>query len=158
MTQPDTDASQTPDREPPHRESPDRRTVPVRLSLLVAAVVACLGLLAPLAIWLDGTLGLLAAAIAAAACLLGAAGALVVDARFPGVQYALHRVLGGAILRMAVPLAVALPLHLADGPLAGAGLVYYLLAFYPLCLAIDTALTLPQKSMPGGSRGSLEGS
>jgi hypothetical protein len=46
-------------------------------------------------------------------------------------------------LRMAIPLASVMVFHLVGGPLVQAGLLYYFLFFYPLCLAVETALSLP---------------
>jgi hypothetical protein len=51
--------------------------------------------------------------------------------------------------RMGIPLVPALAIHLAGGPLANAGLLYYLLVFYPITLAVDVALSLPSTSRAG---------
>ncbi len=53
--------------------------------------------------------------------------------------------------RMGVPLAGALMLQMSPGPLAEAGVMYYLLVFYPITLAIETLLSLPPSKAPSKS-------
>ena len=63
---------------------------------------------------------------------------------------AIANVLVGMMLRMGMPLGVALAVHLRGGLLAGGGFLYYLLLFYPVTLGVETALTLPRS---GGAAG-----
>jgi len=58
-----------------------------------------------------------------------------------GPQRALAALVIGIFARMGVPLGFGLAIHLNNGPLAQAGLLYYLLAFYPVTLAIDPTLS-----------------
>jgi hypothetical protein len=60
-----------------------------------------------------------------------------------GPKHALAALLAGMAARMGIPLAFGLAIHLQGGPLAEAGLLYYLLVFYPVALAAETALSLP---------------
>lgn len=49
----------------------------------------------------------------------------------------------GMIARSGLPFAVGAMVHLQGGPLAQAGLLWYLLVFYPIALAAGTVLSLP---------------
>jgi hypothetical protein len=96
-----------------------------------------------------GRPGWAAATAAATACYLGAASALAVGRCFPGPQNAWKGVLAGMLPRMGIPLGFALFVYWRGGPLAEAGSLYCLLAFYPLALAVETLLWLPEA---GGKR------
>ena len=115
----------------------------VQSAVLGLAVLAAYAVVAPVAGLLSGADGLAAAAVAAGLCLLGAILALLVCRSFRGPQRAWQGVLAGMLPRMGVPLAFALVLHLRGGPLAEAGLLVYLVVFYPVTLSLETALTLP---------------
>lgn len=64
-------------------------------------------------------------------------------AEFLRGPYLLVGWLGGMAIRLAVPLACALAAHVRGGWLAEAGLLYYLAAFYPPTLLVETLLSLP---------------
>jgi len=98
---------------------------------------------APVAWWTRGAMGLLAAGIAAAVCLLGAVGALLLNARCRGPSRALHGVVCSMAVRTGLPLVLAIALRFQEGALFKAGGVYYLLVFYLAALAIETPLSLP---------------
>jgi hypothetical protein len=49
----------------------------------------------------------------------------------------------GMALRTGVPFVVGIAVHLHGGPLAQAGLLWYLLMFYPIALVVGTILSLP---------------
>ena len=66
---------------------------------------------------------------------------------FPRPDQAMTRILFGMFVRMGVPLAFCAMVTLNGGPLADAGLVYYLLATYLVMLAVDTWLTFPRTSV-----------
>ena len=89
-----------------------------------------------------------AAGVAAASCLLGAATALVVSHLLREPQHAMAALLVATTARMGVPLLVGLVAYLRGGPLAEAGLLYYLLVFYPVTLAVEIGLSLPQRRQP----------
>jgi len=59
--------------------------------------------------------------------------------------------------RMGIPLAFALACHLRGGLLADAGLLYYLLLFYPVTLGVETAWLLPGRSAAAAAPGPQEG-
>ena len=61
------------------------------------------------------------------------------------------------VLRMGIPLAIVVILHLVGGPLVQAGLLYYFLLFYPLTLAVETTLSLPSARSPRPSAGEGQG-
>ena len=125
-------------------------------AVLVVTVLVGYVLVAPVAGLLSGVAGLGSAATAAGLCLLGAGLALIACRPLRGPKYAFHRVLIGMLLRMGVPLVSALVLQLQGGALAKAGLLIYLLVFYPVTLCMETLLTLPS-SGPPPRRGGVSG-
>lgn len=112
--------------------------------LLGLAVVLVYAVLAPVAVCCNGPAGLWAAAAAGAFCLGGAALALVASYLLCGPKYALHGLLVAMAARMGIPLSLGLACQLYGGVLAEAGLLYYLMVFYPVTLGVETALSLPQ--------------
>ena len=102
----------------------------------------------PVAILLRGWEGLAAAAAAAVFCLAGATIALVVSHLFRRPKQVLAGMLLGMAARMGIPLGFGLACHLHAGALAQAGLLYYLLVFYPVTLGIETVLSLPHGQKP----------
>jgi hypothetical protein len=119
------------------------RGVAVRVTALGVVVLAALAATAPVAVRLGGVLALAAATIAAMLCLTGAAVALIVVDRFRTPNGALAALWIGMVVRTGVPFAAGMAIHLYGGPLAQAGLLCYLLAFYPIVLAMGTFLSLP---------------
>ena len=119
------------------------RGVAVRVTMLGAAVLAAFAVAAPVAVRLGGSLALAAAAIAAVLCLAGSAVALVIVDRLRTPSGALAALWIGMIIRTGVPLAIGMAIHLHGGPLAQAGLLWYLLLFYLIALAVGTFLSLP---------------
>jgi hypothetical protein len=119
------------------------RGVAVRLMVLGIVVLAVYALAAPVAICLSGFIALAAAALAAGLCLTGAAAALLVADRLRGPGGALAALWLGMALRMGVPFGAGVTIHLHGGPLAQAGLLWYLLVFYPITLVVGTVLSLP---------------
>ncbi len=90
-----------------------------------------------------GNAGLAAMTLAAVLCLAGASAAMAVCHLLRKPRQALASLFFGTILRLGIPLAPGLIFHLHGGLLAEAGLLYYLLLFYPLTLAAGTILSLP---------------
>jgi hypothetical protein len=111
-------------------------------ALLIAVALLVWLATCPLAYWVSGTPGLLAAAVAAGICLLGAGLALGIAALFRGPAAAMHGMMLGMLARMVFPLLLGVTLYLKVPALAAAGLIYYLLVFYMATLAIDTLLLL----------------
>ena len=119
------------------------RSIAARATMLGAVVLAALAAAAPVAIRLGGFLALAAAAMAAVLCLAGAAVALGIVDRFRTPSNMLAALWIGMVIRTGVPFAVGMAIHLHDGPLAQAGLLWYLLLFYLIALAVGTFLSLP---------------
>ena len=119
------------------------RGVAARAMILGAVVLAALAATAPVAIRLGGSVALAAAAMAAVLCLAGAAAALVIVDRLRTPNSALAALWIGMSVRTGVPLAIGMAIHLHGGPLAQAGLLWYLLLFYLIALAVGTFLSLP---------------
>jgi hypothetical protein len=124
----------------------------VRAMVLGVTILAEYAVVAPVAAHLDGVMALVAAAVGGTLCLTGATTALIVSHLLRGPQFALHALLAGMALRMAIPLGVGVALHLRGGPLADARLLYYLLVFYPVGLIVETALSLPASRQLSSSR------
>jgi hypothetical protein len=118
-----------------------------RTGVCTAVLAVSYSLVTPVAWKLSGRVGLAAAALAAGCCWLGAAGGGLVGGlvgrcvREPG--RAGFEFLSGMIVRMGVPLACALAVQSRNAVLANVGLLYYLVFFYLVTLAIETTLSLP---------------
>ena len=119
------------------------RSLAARGGLLGLAVLVFYVAVAPVAFFIGSMSGLWAAAVAAMVCLVGAAVALAISHLLRSPEHALYGVLFGMAARMCIPLASGLLLHLCGGALAEAGVLYYLLVFYPLTLGVETMLSLP---------------
>ena len=117
-------------------------------AVLGLVVAVTYGLVGPVAGYLSGGVGLAAAGVAAGLCLAGAAVALLSVHLFRGSSAALAGVLLGMAARMVIPLGGGFVFHAQGGPLAEAGLLYYLLVFYPITLAMETWLSLPETGSP----------
>lgn len=125
-------------------------------AVLGLAVAVAFALVGPVAWYLAGPLGLTAAAVAAGLCLVGATVALLSVHLFRGPSVAVAGVLLGMAARMVIPLGGGFVLHTHGGPLAEAGLLYYLLVFYPITLALETWLSLPETKPARCSGASME--
>jgi hypothetical protein len=121
-----------------------RQGLIVQLGVLSLAVVTAFAVIGPLAGWLRGAVGVAAAAVAAGVCFLGAAAALCLGRVFSDPARAWIGALAAMIPRMGVPMSFALFFYGLGGRLTDAGLLYYLIVFYPLTLAVETMLSLPE--------------
>jgi hypothetical protein len=119
------------------------RGLSARLAVLAIVVLIAYALTAPAAVRLDGSLGLAAAAVAAGLCLLGAAAPLAITDRLRRSGEILAALWLATGLRIGVPFVAGMAIHLHGGPLAQAGLLWYLLGFYLIVLATGTILSLP---------------
>jgi hypothetical protein len=119
------------------------------VAVLWAAVIAFGALVAPVAAVLSGQAGVAACAAAALACLAGATVALIAACLLRGPAWAMYGLLIGMTARLGIPLAVGLAIDLCGHPLAEAGLIHYLLVFYPITLVVGTGLSLPADRPPG---------
>jgi hypothetical protein len=122
------------------------RGMAVRLSTLGIVVLVALGLAVPIAFSVGGLTATATATLAAGLCLAGAAAALIVGDYLRGPGGVLVALWLGMILRLGVPFAVGVTIHLHGGPLARAGLLWYLLVFYPITLLVGTILSLPPRN------------
>jgi hypothetical protein len=129
-----------------------RRGLPSRIALLSSVVFALAAVLTPIAWSKAGWLGVEAMAVAAGACLAGAVGALAVTGHRSAPKDALVGLLLAMSLRLGLPLAVAAGCLLPGGRLADTGCFAYILVFYPVTLAIETALSLPVLPVVGKVR------
>jgi hypothetical protein len=118
-------------------------SLPAKSSLLVLAIAILYGGVATLAWVAAGSVAPIAAAVAAGACVAGAIVALIIVHVCRSPQLALYGLLLGMAARMGLPLVVALAFWRHGGALAEAGLLYYLLIFYPITLGLETLLSLP---------------
>lgn len=124
-----------------------------RCALLVTLTALLLAAVAPFAWQLNGREGLIAACLGAGICLFASAGAIAMSELFRGPHNALAAVLSGMLVRMAVPLIFVMIVYLRSNVLAEAGLVFYVLLFYLVTLAVETWMALAQVEMSrGGSR------
>lgn len=121
----------------------------VQSAVLGLVVLAVSAFVAPVAGRLGGRAGLMAAMAAAALCFLGAVLALWVSHRVTGGsrQVGLGFV-AGMVPRMGVPILGGVFFQLFVEALAKEGFLYYLLLFYPITLAVETALQLPAGQGP----------
>jgi uncharacterized membrane protein YfcA len=119
-----------------------RRGLAARAAMLVGAVGGVSAVVVPVAGLLGGAADMVAAAVAAAACLAGAVVALAMSHMFRGAQYAVPALVAGMAARMGAPLCAALVYRFQSG--AVVGLPCYLLVFYLITLTVETALTLPR--------------
>ena len=111
------------------------RGIVVRALAIGVAVLLMFALAAPAAVRWGGSDALAAAGVAAGLCLAGAVMALAVGSLLRQSQMMMASLMLGMASRMGIPLAFGLAIHLHGGPLAEAGLLYYLLMFYPVTLA-----------------------
>ena len=120
------------------------KSLPARIAVLTAVEALALAISMPLAWLIGGHFAVLAATIAAAACLIGGVLALAISGLFRDPEQAFAGVLLGMGAGMGIPLAVALACHLGGGELSRAGVMFYLLIFFPVTLTVKTVLSLPK--------------
>ncbi len=113
-------------------------------AVIAGALVLAWLLVAPLATRFSGTLGLKATLLAAVACYAGAQFSLLISALIRGSASIMNRLVLGMIARAMFPMVLGAGLHLRNHELAGAGLILYVLVFYLVTLAADTALLVAQ--------------
>ncbi|MEX2114398.1 MAG: hypothetical protein WD845_14485 [Pirellulales bacterium] len=115
-----------------------------RLALLSAILAAAYAVAAPFAYGIRASAGLWAAAVACGVCWVGAAAALALASLFP--RGSVHGTGVAMLVRMFLPLALGVTLHVQVPALAKDGMIYYLLGFYLVALAAETALAVAQVS------------
>lgn len=117
--------------------------------LLMAVTAVFVAILCPIGWRLAGAAGCQAAGTAGGLCLFGALAALAITrffSKIPGSQAFLTGFALSTFVRLGVPLGGGVLIHLSGGSLAEGGILYYLLVFYPITLAGETVLSLPDAS------------
>lgn len=128
------------------------RSATVRITVLTVVVLVVFAVAGPVAFHIGGLIALAAAALAASLCLIGAGAALMLTCLLSGPNLALLAMMTSMMARMAIPLGFGITVHLLGGPLCKAGLLYYLLVFYPVTLSVETMLSLPPAEQSKGDR------
>lgn len=113
-----------------------------RETLLALACVLGYGIVAPLAFWRSGVVGLWAATVPAVVCWACASAALLIASRCQGPWGALYGVLLGIAIQTGVPVLLAMVVSLVAPAWMDAGMIYYLMGFYLLALTTKTLLAM----------------
>lgn len=116
--------------------------LPGRLLALLAIAVGAWLLVLPAAYGLSGAAGVLAASVAALVCLASGVAAMLAASCARGPYAAMNGALIAMLVRMAGPLMMGVALHLGWPALAAAGLIFYVLFFYMIDLAVETVLQI----------------
>ena len=103
-------------------------------------------ILAPFVWALQGNIGLVAMGAAAFFCGASAIGAQLIAVLLVGPAHPIHAVMIAMLLRMVPPLALCAAVGLRRGPLTDAGMVFYMIGFYLVTLAVDTWLSVSRIS------------
>lgn len=101
--------------------------------------------------WAYGEAGLVTAGIAGLACWVGGAMGFAVSLPFRGLQ-AVNGVLAGMLVRMTVPMVVALGLLMSGSKLLSVDRLPLLVVYYLVALVVDTILAV--RAVNDGARGS----
>jgi hypothetical protein len=125
------------------RDQVSRLGILAQGGLLAGVLLVGLLPVAPVAYAISGSAGVIAATVAAGLCLAGAEFALIATVPFSGrPSAAMYSLTVGMLARALIPLMFGVALHLRVPWLADAGMVFYLLIFYMVALATETALML----------------
>jgi hypothetical protein len=119
-----------------------RGTTGWRLAVFTAAVVAAWALLAWPAHRLDGRWGLAGSGVAAGLCLVPGWITLYVSGRLRGPASAAFAALGGMVLRLVFVLGAGTGVYFAVDGFTPRNLLLWLVVFYGITLALETALVL----------------
>ncbi len=119
------------------------RSLLVRLVVLAAVMLAAYGGVWCVAAGNGGTTGVVAASLAAGVCLASAAIALLISQWLRDPANGLAGILLPMAVRTGLPLLLATLIRIGGGGLVEAGLVYYLVGFYLLALAVEVPMSLP---------------
>jgi hypothetical protein len=111
------------------------------LALLGVSAIAA-ALVFPIAAAASGIAGVSVAAIALGICLGSGILAFWLIRNLNGPDVVLYQVLLGMMPRMGIALGAAMAIYYRGGWMVEAGLVYYLLVFYFVTLAAETALLI----------------
>lgn len=111
-----------------------------RILIMTAIMLGLIMITAPIAWMLQGRMGLAAAGLAAAICLIAGITGMLVGEALRSSNLIITQSLVPMLIRMGIALGVCMVISLRRGPLFQAGFVYYLLLFYLISLGPDTAL------------------
>lgn len=116
--------------------------LPGRLLALFVIAVGSWLLVLPVAYFISGATGMVAASVAAMICLGCGAIAMLSASVVSGPHAAMNGALIAMLVRMAGLLALGVGLHLGVPEFAAAGLIFYLLLFYMIDLTVETVLQI----------------
>ncbi|HEY2762001.1 MAG TPA: hypothetical protein VGI75_14690 [Pirellulales bacterium] len=120
-----------------------------RLAALMAVALVGLWIVSlPVAISLSGQNGFNAGLLAAVVVWFASAAGMAIGECFYGRHEAILKLLFGMSIRMLIPLVGCLIVLMASPRLAGAGFVFYVLAFYLAALPIETFISLARTAAP----------
>jgi len=119
-----------------------------RSLLLIATACLISALLVPVAYSQHGVDGVKACVIAGSICLFGGLSAMTVSDTLPGPDLAIANLLFTIFLRLGIPIGICVFVFAMGDRLVDAGLVYYLIVFYPVLLLLETAFSVGQVAMP----------
>lgn len=123
-------------------EDGGRQSAVAYVYTLTGAIAVSFAIVASWSYRAHETMGLWAAVIAAAVCLLSLLGASLATRAFAVRNRALTGLLVSMFLRMGIPLAFCLVMQIQKGPLLEAGIVYCVLVFYLVVLAVETCFAM----------------
>lgn len=138
----------------PHGDSADwvalaRSLSPVaRAALLFSLLFLAVLISLPVAANASGWQGCAASACAALLCFAAGVAVVLVTLFASSPEHVAYFVVLGMFFRMGIPLVACLAIYVRGGWLVEAGLVYYLLVYYPLALAAETWLDVVRLSPP----------
>jgi hypothetical protein len=126
------------------------RSLPTRLVALTAVMLAAYGSASVVVVTKGGAMGLAAMSLAAGVCLASAGAALLLSHSLRDPASGVAGVLLPMMVRTGLPLLLAIIIRIRGQGLVEAGLVYYLVGFYLLALAVEIPMSLPslQRSLP----------
>ena len=110
--------------------------------VVLGGIFAAALLIAPWSYGFGGIAGLRSVGVAAGVSLLAAELALLVGGLFRGPAAAMYGMVSGMTVRMAVALLLGVALQLGATDRADRAMIFYLLVFYMVTLAIETGLLL----------------
>ena len=122
-----------------------------RVSLLLGVFAAYLLLVAPVAWWLDGFRGVVAAGFATLICFVSGLLALVVTSLVATPDRAATHAVLGMFIRMSLPLLACLIITQRESDLTAVGFAWYLVGAFCVGLFVETAMSLGQIKSYNGS-------
>jgi hypothetical protein len=122
---------------------PDR-SLRAQMAVLLAVMLGAYGCVLFLVAARGDAVGIAAATLAAGVCLVSAAAALLMSHWLRDPANGLAGVLLPMVARTGLPLLLALIARTGGQGLVESGLVYYLVGFYVLAMAVEIPMSLPR--------------